>query len=77
MSNLPPPPPPPPPGGGRGQKRPGKPDKPAPKSKFTPEGGSNQTGEGEKKPGFPRWGWWIVGLVALGAMLGLEVALDA
>jgi cell division protease FtsH len=69
MSNLPPPPPPPPPGGGRGQKRPGKPERPAPKNKSTPEGDSNNTGDGETKPGFPKWGWWIVGLVALGALL--------
>ncbi len=73
MSNLPPPPPPPPPGGGRGQKRPGKPERPAPKNKFTAKGGSNDgsnhTGDGETKPGFPKWGWWIVGLVALGALL--------
>ncbi|MGB3734440.1 MAG: ATP-dependent metallopeptidase FtsH/Yme1/Tma family protein, partial [Ilumatobacter sp.] len=73
MSNLPPPPPPPPPGGSRGQKRPGKPERPAPKNKFTPSGGSNDnsngTGDGETKPGFPKWGWWIVGLVALGALL--------
>ncbi len=67
MSNLPPPPPPPPPGGGRGQKRPGKPDRSAPKNNF--DGGSNDTGDSEAKPGFPKWGWWIVGLVALGALL--------
>ncbi len=69
MSNLPPPPPPPPPGGGRGQKRPGKPERSAPKNNFSNDGGSNDTGDGETKPGFPKWGWWIVGLVALGALL--------
>ncbi|MFK7917219.1 MAG: ATP-dependent zinc metalloprotease FtsH [Ilumatobacter sp.] len=69
MSNLPPPPPPPPPGGGRGQRRPSKPERPAPKSNFKPEGSSDQSGDGESKPGFPRWGWWIIGLVALGALL--------
>ncbi|MFK8022604.1 MAG: ATP-dependent zinc metalloprotease FtsH [Ilumatobacter sp.] len=70
MSNLPPPPPPPPPGSGRGQRRPGKPERPAPKNKFEPEGPPNNTGaEGEERTGFPRWGWWIIGIVALGALL--------
>ncbi len=69
MSNLPPPPPPPPPGAGRGPKRPGKLERPAPKNKFTPQGGSDHGGEGETKPGFPKWGWYIIGLVALGALL--------
>jgi cell division protease FtsH len=67
MSNLPPPPPPPPPGSGRGQRRASKPDRPAPKNDFD-SNGSGQ-GDGESKPGFPRWGWWIIGLVALGALL--------
>ena len=71
MSNLPPPPPPPPPGGGRGQKRPGKPERVAPKNKFSPGGGAkdSQGEDGEAKPGFPKWGWWIIGLVALGALV--------
>jgi len=67
MANLPPPPPPPPPGAGRGQRRSHKPERPAPKNKFEPEGSSS--GDGESKPGFPRWGWWIIGLVAVGALL--------
>lgn len=69
MSNLPPPPPPPPPGGGKGQRRPSKPERPAPKSNPKQEGSGNQSGDGESKPGFPRWGWWIIGFVALGALL--------
>jgi cell division protease FtsH len=68
MANLPPPPPPPPPGAGRGQRRSPKPERPAPKNKFDNDGSSG-TGDGETKPGFPRWGWWIIGLVALGALL--------
>jgi cell division protease FtsH len=70
MSNLPPPPPPPPPGAGRGQRRPGKPERPAPKSKFEPEGSKNSSGgDGEERTGFPKWGWWIIGAVAIGALL--------
>ncbi len=68
MANLPPPPPPPPPGAGRGQRRSPKPDRPAPKNKIDNDGSSG-SGDGETKPGFPRWGWWIIGLVALGALL--------
>ena len=68
MANLPPPPPPPPPGAGRGQRRSPKPERPAPKNKHEHErSGPGDTGE--SKPGFPRWGWWIIGLVALGALL--------
>jgi cell division protease FtsH len=72
MSNLPPPPPPPPPGDGRGQRRPSsKPDRPAPKSKFDSNGGSNLPGSGsESKPGFPRWVWWALVGVALAALFG-------
>jgi len=70
MSNLPPPPPPPPPGAGRGQRRPGKPERPAPKNKFEPEGSKNSSGgDGEERTGFPKWGWWIIGAVAIGALL--------
>jgi cell division protease FtsH len=68
MANLPPPPPPPPPGAGRGQRRSPKPERPAPKNKSE----SDSSGPGdpaESKAGFPRWGWWIIGLVALGALL--------
>ena len=68
MANLPPPPPPPPPGAGRGQRRSPKPERPAPKNKFDNDASSG-SGDGETKPGFPRWGWWIIGLVALGALL--------
>jgi cell division protease FtsH len=68
MANLPPPPPPPPPGAGRGQRRSPKPERPAPKSKFDLDGSSKGDGS-DSKPGFPRWGWWIIGLVALGALL--------
>jgi len=68
MSNLPPPPPPPPPGAGRGQRRGAKPERPAPRNKADSDNPNNPDG-GESKPGFPRWGWWIVGLVALGALL--------
>ena len=67
MANLPPPPPPPPPGAGRGQRRSPKPERPSPKHKFENEGSSGA--DGETKPGFPRWGWWIIALVALGALL--------
>ncbi|WP_040494509.1 ATP-dependent zinc metalloprotease FtsH [Ilumatobacter nonamiensis] len=68
MSNLPPPPPPPPPGAGRGQRRGSKSDRPTPKNKFDSDG-SAKDDNGDAKPGFPRWGWWIVGLVAVGALL--------
>ncbi|MGA9279169.1 ATP-dependent metallopeptidase FtsH/Yme1/Tma family protein, partial [Ilumatobacter sp.] len=68
MSNLPPPPPPPPPGAGRGQRRGSKSDRPTPKNKFESDG-SGKDDNGDSKPGFPRWGWWIIGLVALGALL--------
>ncbi|WP_420453110.1 ATP-dependent zinc metalloprotease FtsH [Ilumatobacter sp.] len=70
MSDLPPPPPPPPPGGGRGSRRPNKSARPAPKSKFEPEGSSNHGGgSGETKTGFPKWGWWIIAGVAVAALL--------
>ena len=45
-----------------------RPDRPAPKNKFQLEG-SGRSDSGESKPGFPKWGWWIIGLVAVGALL--------
>ncbi|MFT6390506.1 MAG: cell division protease FtsH [Ilumatobacter sp.] len=70
MSNLPPPPPPPPPGGGRGQRRPSKPERPASKnSKNKVETDNSGSAEGEAKSGFPKWGWWLIALVAIGALL--------
>jgi len=68
MSNLPPPPPPPPPGGGRGRRGP-KLERPAPKNKVEPQGSGSNGEPGEAKTGFPRWGWWIIGGVALAALL--------
>jgi len=68
MANLPPPPPPPPPGGGRGQRRSPKPERPAPRNKHEHES-SGPGDAAESKPGFPKWGWWIIALVALGALL--------
>ncbi|NKB40321.1 MAG: ATP-dependent zinc metalloprotease FtsH [Ilumatobacter sp.] len=68
MAKLPPPPPPPPPGGSRGQRRSPKPERPASKNKREHED-SGPGDAAEPKPGFPRWGWWIIALVALGALL--------
>jgi len=68
MANLPPPPPPPPPGGGRGQRRSPKPERPTPRNKHEHES-SGPGDAAESKPGFPKWGWWIIALVALGALL--------
>jgi len=68
MANLPPPPPPPPPGAGRGQRRSPKPERPTPRNKHEHES-SGPGDAAESKPGFPRWGWWIIALVALGALL--------
>lgn len=69
MSNLPPPPPPPPPGGGRGQRRPAKSERPAPQNNSDSDGSGANKADGEAKSGFPKWGWWIIGLVAIGALL--------
>ncbi len=68
MAKLPPPPPPPPPGGSRGQRRSPKPERPASKHKREHED-SGPGDAAEPKPGFPRWGWWIIALIALGALL--------
>ena len=68
MAKLPPPPPPPPPGGSRGQRRSPKPERPASKNKREHED-SGPGDAAEPKPGFPRWGWWIIALIALGALL--------
>jgi cell division protease FtsH len=69
MSNLPPPPPPPPPGGGRGQRRPSQSDRPTPQNKSESDDSGSNKADGEAKSGFPKWGWWIIGLVAIGALL--------
>lgn len=70
MSNLPPPPPPPPPGGGRGRGQRGsdKPERPRNEFKKQSDGGSSD-GSSESKSGFPRWGFWIIAIVAVGALL--------
>ncbi len=69
MSNLPPPPPPPPPGGGRGQRRPAKSDRSSPKNKNESDHQNSDGSGSEPRTGFPRWGWWIIAAVALGALL--------
>ncbi|MFN3254951.1 MAG: ATP-dependent zinc metalloprotease FtsH [Ilumatobacter sp.] len=75
MSNLPPPPPPPPPGGGRGRgsRGSGKFDRPTPRNDSVHKGdhasGGDGGGSGETKSGFPKWGFWIIAIVALSALL--------
>ncbi|MEL6890211.1 MAG: ATP-dependent zinc metalloprotease FtsH [Actinomycetota bacterium] len=63
MSNLPPPPPPPPPGRGRGPRRPERP------SFRNDDDRGGETGESNDQRSFPRWGWWVIALVALAALL--------
>ena len=64
MSNLPPPPPPPPPGRGRGSRRP---EKPAQRDDH--DHNSSDDFDGGERRSFPKWGWWIIALVLVGALL--------
>jgi cell division protease FtsH len=62
MNDLPPPPPPPPPGRGKGQRSHDKPDA---GRDFEGDGSD----DGSSRSSFPRWGFWIIALVAVAALL--------